>query len=438
MLRWPAKILIVMVGLWGLADASAWARVYIDINAPYARQFPVAVPAMKALGQGTGHEVAQELSEVLQSDLEFCGLFRLLDPQGFLEDPQRAGLTAAETDFQSWSMIGAEFLIKGGFNSDGQMFTCELRFFDVSRSQLLVGKRYSGTVADYRLMAHKFADEIMAQVTGEKGVFQTRIAFVSTTTGHKEIFVSDFDGHGVKQMTRFRSISLDPTWAPDGQSLAFTSYKDGQPFLYTLDLATGKVHRLLAFKGLNITPAYSPRGDEMVVTLSKDGDPELYLTTRTGQVIKRLTNSRDIDVSANFSPDGGHLAFVSNRHGSPQVFILDLATGQSRRLTYEGQYNTSPCWSPRGDRIAYVGMEGNQFNIYTIAPDGTDRQQLTLDQGDNEHPYWSADGRMLVFSSTREGDSALYVMTANGGHVKRITRMRGKQTSPSWSGRLWN
>ncbi|MBW1714067.1 MAG: PD40 domain-containing protein, partial [Deltaproteobacteria bacterium] len=268
---------LVLVGLFVLAPAQSQARVYIDINAPYARLFPVAVPYLKPLGGAGGDQAAQGLVETLTSDLDFCGLFKTLDSKGFLENYLTMGLTAAATNFQAWKMIGAEFLVKGGYTSDGTSFVCELRFFDVRRGQLLTGKRYTGTVNDFRLIAHKFADEIMLQITGEKGVFQTRLAFVSTSTGYKEIYVSDFDGHAAAQYTKYRSISLDPAWSPDGRTLAFTSYKDGQPYLYTLDLASRKVTRILNRKGLNITPAYSPQGDKMAVTLSPGGDPEIYL-----------------------------------------------------------------------------------------------------------------------------------------------------------------
>lgn len=417
--------------------AEAAGRVYIDINAPYARKFPVAVTELKPLGGVGDLEAARLMSEVIRSDLDFCGLFRPLDPKGFLEDWRTMGLTAATTNFQAWRMVKAEFLIKGGFNSDGQSLVCELRLFDVRRGQLLTGKRYSGTIKDYRLMAHKFCDEVMAQITGEKGIFQTKMSFVSTSTGYKEVYVSDFDGYGAKQLTKFRSITLDPTWSTDNSRLAFTSYKDGQPYLYRIDPNGRGLRRIINRKGLNITPSYHPDGQRMALTLSFTGDQDIYLISTGGQVIKRLTNSRDIDVQPSFSADGKKLAFVSKRQGSPQIFIMDLDSGATRRVTYEGKYNTSPAWSPRGDRIAYVGMKNNKFDIFTIAVDGSDRQQLTYNQRDNEHPSWSADGRMIAFASNRSGGTAIYVMTANGGHVRRITSMRGKQTSPCWSGRLW-
>jgi len=431
---------LLTLSVWvgpGFLRGTAEARVYIDINAPYARQFPVAVAELKPLAGESGQEAAREMAETIRSDLEFSGIFRPLDPKGFLEDYRTMGLTAAETKFQAWSMVGAEFLVKGGYTSDGTSFVCELRLFDVRQGQMLTGKRYSGTIQDARLMAHKFADEIMNQVTGEPGVFQTKMLYVSTETGYKEVYLSDYDGNAPIKLTNYRSISLDPAWSPDNRQIAFTSYKDGQPFLYRMDLGNRGVRRILDRKGLNITPAYSPTGDQMAVTLSPDGDPELFLVTTAGQVIKRLTNSRGIDVQPSFSPDGTKLAFVSRRQGSPQIFIMDLASGASRRVTFEGKYNTSPAWSPRGDRIAYVGMENNEFNVFTIAPDGSDRQQLTWDQRDNESPSWSPDGRLMAFSSTRHGGQAIYIMTANGGHVKRVTKMRGKQTSPGWSGRLW-
>lgn len=434
-----AAVVLAMTLLLGISlmAPAAQARVYIDINAPHARQFKVAVPEMKPLGVTGGEEAAKKLAEVLRHDLEFSGMFQALDPSGFLENYRTMGLTAAATNFQAWTMVGSEFLVKGGFTSDGTNLTCELRFFDVSRGQLLTGKRYSGTVRDARVMAHKFADEIMLEITGERGVFSSRLTFISTASGYKELYVSDFDGYNLTQATNFRSICLNPAWAPDNARIAFTSYKDGQPFLYEFNTRTRRLKRLIARKGLNITPAYSPNGDVMAVTLSPKGDPEIYLATPRGKILKRMTRTRGIDVQPSFSPDGRKMAFVSKRQGSPQIFIMDLDSGATRRLTYEGKYNTSPAWSPRGDRIAFVEMKKNRFNIFTVKPDGSDRQQLTYNQRDNEDPSWSADGRLIVFSSTRHGRRAIYVMTANGGHVKRVIKMKGKQTSPSWSGRLW-
>lgn len=429
-------VALLTMALCLAAALPASARVYIDIQSPYARQFPLATPLFRGLTGETGRAEADKLREVLTNDLSFVGLFKNLDPTGFLVDYRTMGLTAARTNFSAWNMVGAEFLIKGAYQSDGQTFTCELRMFDVKRGQLILGKRYSGTPADHRLMAHKFADQVMLAVTGEEGSFQTRLTYVSTQTGHKELYVADFDGYNPRQVTKFRSIVKLPVWSYDNKNIAFTSYKDGKPFLYRLDLATGRTRRLMAYPGLNMSPAYRPGSDEMVVTLSKDGNTELYLATTRGRLIRRLTHSPGIDVTGSFSPDGRYLAFTSKRHGSPQIFILDTTTGMVKRLTYEGPHNTSACWSPRGDRIAYVGLKSNQFNVFTIAPDGTDLQQLTLDQGDNEHPAFSADGRMIVFCSNRAGERAIYVMTANGGHVKRVTRSKGKQTSPSWSGRL--
>lgn len=424
---------IIMIAAASTALAN---RVYIDINAPHARQFPTAVPLLKPLSGPAGSEAAAKLIEVLTDDLDFCGLFRILDRSGFLENYRTMALTAAQTNFRAWSMIGAEFLIKGGYKLIGDQFSVEIRFFDVREGRLLAGKRYTGRPDDFRIMAHRFADEIMLQLTGQQGIFQTKIAFVSTTTGNKEIYISDFDGHDIRQITRYRSITTDPAWSPDMKYLAFMSYKDGQPYLYKMDLAKGRSQRISGRPGINITPTFSPMGDQMACCLSKTGDSELYLMTTNGQIIKQLTYSPGIDVQPCFSPDGRQIVFVSNRHGGPQLFIMNLGDGAIRRLTYQGRYNTSPSWSPRGDRIAYVSLESNQFNIFTINVAGDDVQQLTLDQGDNEHPSWSADGRMILFSSTRSGKAALYAMTANGAHVRKVVDMKGKQINPSWSGRL--
>lgn len=433
----PGKLLlfVLMVSYAALLPGTARAEYdYINITNPFIKKQPVAVPRFKAMGQDAGEEkIAEDGSRMLEELLTFTRYFAATDRAAFLEEPSRTGIVGSRINFRNWTAIGAELLVTGGVLAAGDNLKIELRLFDTFRGRMLTGKIYTGGKKDVRKMVRRFAGEVVRLLTGSPGIFDSRIAFVSTATGGKEIFVCDFDGHGVRRETFDRSIVLSPAWGEGGRRLAYTSYKRGKPDLYIKNVAE-KLGRVVDLPGLNISPAWVPgQPDRLAATLSYSGDQEIYLLTRTGKIIKRLTRSWGIDVSPAFSPDGKKMAFVSKRSGTPQVHVMDLDTGQVRRLTYEGRYNQSPAWSPKGDRIAFVGMRKNKINIYAIDADGQNQQQLTADSGDNESPSWSPDGSLIAFSSTREGTSRIYVMTAFGTDQRRLLSQKGAQTTPRWS-----
>jgi TolB protein len=375
---------------------------------------------------------AKQMTAILEQALLFTGYFKLLDRGAFLIDPERYGIVAPNIKFKNWTSIGAELLITGGLLVKDDALEIELRLYDTFKQKLVVGKRYKGWISNQRRIIHRFATEVILLLTGDRGFFNSQIAFVSNGTGHKEIYVCDFDGHSPKKLTRFNSITLSPAWSSDGKWLAYTSYAKGKPDLYIRDL-DNKRGAFVAKKGINVTPAWLPNRFALAATLSFSGDPEIYLLTGKGKITKKLTNNWGIDVSPTWSPDGSRMAFVSNRAGNPQIFIKNISTGQTRRLTYQGRYNTTPSWSPVGDKIAYSAAENGQVNIYVINVDGTNALQLTRNSGRNESPSWSPDGSLIVFSSTREGPSRIYVMTGYGTEQRRLLSLSGEQTNPKWS-----
>ncbi|SHE30095.1 TolB protein [Desulfacinum infernum DSM 9756] len=426
----------LLVAAVSAREATAAQRVYIDITQPHFVQLPIAVTDLREEGPA-GEGLGRLLASVVSNDLDLSGLFRVLDPRGFLGSGQDEGLTAAEIRFDRWRQVGAEFLVRGKCSREGSRLRVEYRLYDVVAQRLVVGKIYEGRVEDARVMAHRFANEILAALTGEPGIFDTQIAFVQAKDGVKEIFLMDIDGENLKQVTRDGSTALSPAWSPDARHLAYVSYFEGAPKLYVVDLFTGQRRNLCGYPGLNISPAWRPGGDGLAVTLSKDGNPDIYLVDLNGQVVRKLASSWAIDVSPSWSPDGKRLAYVSGETGNPQIYVLDLATGRKERLTYHGKYNTAPSWSPKGDWIAYSGMDKGLNNIYIIRPDGSEIRQLTHNEGDNEAPSWSPDGRMIAFTSTRQGGrAAVWVMLLNGEGVKRLTRLPGEQSLPDWSPRL--
>ncbi|MDJ0914905.1 MAG: Tol-Pal system beta propeller repeat protein TolB [Desulfobacterales bacterium] len=422
----------------GIITTGGWAQDYdyIDITNPFLRKSPIAIPVFKSITDTPEErQISKQAADLLASSLEFTGYFKLIDRKAFLVDPQTAGIIAPNINFQNWTAVGAELLVTGGVLSRDGGIELELRLFDTFKMRLLVGKRYKGRSTDQRQMIHRFCSEVIYRLTGNWGIFDSKIAFISTGTGSKEIFVSEFDGYNPKRLTHHKSISLSPDWSRDGHWIAYTSYVKGKPDLYIKHLKE-KRGSIVAKKGINITPAWVPGEFSLAATLSFSGDPEIYLLTGTGKIIKKLTSSWGIDVSPTWSSDGKKMAFVSNRSGGPQIYIFNRDTAVVERLTFEGRYNTSPAWSPVGNKIAYGSLNGGQFDIYTIDTDGGDPTQLTFDPSDEETPSWAPDGSMIAYSSTREGPKRIYVMTAFGTDQRRLLTLKGQQTSPKWSPRF--
>ncbi len=408
---------------------SLFSRAMIDIDSPTAKKISIVIPDLVNLGSGEP-ALGGTLSQLLTRDLDYTGFFQGVDPKGFLgKDDEK------NPDFRAWGLTGAELLVKGNYQATGSGFQADFRLYDIQQGRMLLGKQYSGGPRDQKRIVHRFADEILYLLTGEHGFFQTQIAFVSTTSGKKEIYLADFDGSNFNRLTHHNSISLSPRWSPTGQEIAYTSFKDGNPSLYLFQLSGGQSIRISHRPGLNISPAWFPGGDSLAVALSQSGgNSELYQISRTGNILQRLTYGAAIDVSPALSPDGKQMAFVSNRSGNPQIYIMQLATKETRRITFQGNYNVNPVWSPKGDRIAYASMAGNRFDIYTLTLRNGEPQRLTSG-GNNESPDFSPDGRMIIFSSTRQGKSALYVMNLSGANQRRITFLNGEQFSPTWGPR---
>lgn len=429
--------LMVIMSFWAVPGVARAGYDYVDISQPFLRKIPIAVPLFKKVS--SGHETDQlskSASDLLAETLEFTGYFKFIDREAFLVNPQ-TDAAFANVNFHDWTSIGAELLVTGGVLVQDNLVEIELRLYDTFKEKLLVGKRYKGNIADERKIIRRFCSEVIYTLTGDRGIFDTEIAFVSTGSGNKEIYICEFDGYNPRQLTHTNSITLSPAWSSDGEWIAYTSYEKGKPDLYIKNLRENRGY-VVAKQGINTTPAWFPNKFELAATLSFSDDPEIYLLTGTGKIIKRLTYNKGIDVSPTWSPDGKSIAFVSKRSGTPQIYIQNVDSGQVKRLTFQGRYNTQPAWSPKGDKMAYSGMENGHNDIFVIGFDGQDPIQLTHNEGDNESPSWSPDGNLIVFASTREGPSRIYVMTSYGTDQRRLLVLKGRQTEPKWSTRMVN
>jgi TolB protein len=407
-------------------------KVYIDIGSPMFRPFPIAILGFEDLSPAQD-DTAKSIYQVLVHDLRISGLFTIIEPEGVPEWQVREPLS--DEDYRQWLETGAEALVRGTVLQERGRINVHFWFLDLIERNLTTG-RYRGNVAALRKITHRLGNEIIRQVTGEKGVLETRIAYVSKNTGNKEIRIIDFDGHNSVVITANQSINLSPAWSPDGNTIAYTCFKRRNPDLYFAELPD-KTHRLfLGAAGLNAAPAWSPDGKRLAVMMRRGGNSEIFLINRDGSNLRQVTETGYNEASPAWSPDGQKLAFVSDRTGSPQIYILDLESKKAARLTYNGNYNASPDWSPRGDRIAYCGRLENRFDIFTIRPNGSENLMLTSETGSNEDPVWSPDGHYIAFSSTRTGTPHVFVMNTNGTNQRQLTRNEGGETQPSWSPRL--
>jgi TolB protein len=412
----------------------AAAQVRGTIFGPGVKQYPIAVSGLKRTSGGGTEQATALFADVLSRDLELSGLFRVVPRTAYIEAPDTSGVTEETINFDNWSVIGALGLVKGTLAESGEDVTIEVRLFDVAQRRQLIAHRYRGGRKDIRRIANRFADQILAAMTGERGPFDSRIVFLSTRDGRfKDAYVMSPDGGDVQRITSEPTLNLAPKWGPDLQSILLTSYRNRNPDLFSIDLSGRNWNRMSSLPGLNLGAAWSPGGDRLVVAIEFDGNSEIAILAPDGRLQKRLTDHWAIDVSPTWSPDGRQIAFCSNRAGSPQIYVMDVGGGTPRRVTFQGGYNTSPNWSPQGDLLAYTSRVNGRFQVYTVRVDGSDPQPLTRTAGDNEDPSWSPDGRYLVFSSTRNGAPRLYVTDRSGQVQTQLTEGKGGDTSPSWS-----
>ena len=411
----------------------------IAVGQARIRKTVIAFAEIKTAGDQAA-SIARSIKEIVNTDLTFMDMFRFLSSAAFIE-PKTAGITPNEFKLSDWNSIGTEFLIKSAVTVQAQGFVLEAYLYDVRGSKQALGKRYMANLGDAKTVAHTLANDIVSTLTGLPGIFLTKIAMScdrNDSARRKEIYMMNFDGTEVKQITRHRSISFSPAWNADGTKIAYSVYTKHRNNIKNIDLwefdfVSGTVHMLSNKKGINSGAAYAPQGKKMALTMSFLGNPEVFELDLASDSVRQLTHSLSLDVDPTWSPDGRHIAFVSDRAGGPMVYSMNSDGSGVQRLTYAGRYNASPTWSPQNNKIAFAGWLEKNPDIFIMNPDGTNIERLTKGQGSNEDPYFSPDGEFLVFSSNRTGQKNIYVMNVDGTFVKRLTFGLGNCDAPKWS-----
>lgn len=430
---WKRIIIIgcICFGFVGMLSTVSATEVSVEIT-DRGRLKKIAIPPF-VNRQGTPDELETLLASILQKDLRLSGHFDTLEEESaIIGGIHHADLREQEIQFRRWSEMDARLLVKGNYEVTGDTAKVEIRMYETSGGDFLLGKRYESPIAQVREVIHRFADEIILKMTGRPGMASARIVFVSDRSGSSELYQIDFDGENLTQLTHDNSLILSPAASPDGKRICYTSYKNYNPDLYVLSLDTNQVECIAMHAGLNFAAAWAPDGRTLALTLSKDGNPELYSLDSVSGKALRLTKNYWNDVSPSWSPDGMELVYTADKIGAPQLYILRRGDKAPRRLTFRGSYNVSPAWSPTGEIIAFSSSMDGNFNIYTVQTNGDNLWQLTQNAGNNEDPAWSPDGGYIAFHSTRDGTSSIYVMNADGTNQRRLTDTRGNDLSPDW------
>lgn len=409
----------------------------IDIKDANFRPFPVAAPTFQTVVQSKEYKkLARNLTSTLQEGVEIARALELVPPKSYLASPKEDWTSPGWAD---WQNVAASGLIRGYIEIKGDKISVSFRFYDVTGQRQLLSRTYEVKKKNSTQAVYEFLDDLIKELTGESGIFSTRIAYVKPTSGGKAVFVSNMDGTGESRVTPVDALSLLPEFDLSGRYVLFTSYLKDNPDLYRKDLRSGNMEWLSKKRGLNTGAAVSPDGKRIALTLSLDGNTEIYVMSWNGKNLKRLTDSWGPDVSPAWSPDGRRIAFVSQRSGQPHIYVMHADGSSPKRITFQGNYNQEPDWSPRrGGKIAFTARdEFLKYDIFLVDPETTEISRLTQDDGSNQHPSFSPDGQHILFTTTRmKAGKKLYIMDVDGRNQRRISKGGGHFEDPVWGPRM--
>ena len=413
-------LILALVLFFGF-ESRAFAQFRIEVTGVGLTQVPIAVAPFR--GQDT---LSQKISDIVLADLERSGQFRSVRAAvGALDESTKPELTGLR-------QAGADAVTLGSVTklADGR-FDIRFRLWDVVNGQDLGGQGFAVNSSDLRLAAHQVADYVYEKLTGDKGVFSTRIAYVTKAAQRHQLWVADADGENAQSALASPEPIISPAWSPDGNQLAYVSFESRKPVVYVHDVSTGKRRLIANFKGSNSAPAWSPDGKTLAVTLSRDGGSQLFLLSASGGEPRRLIQSSSIDTEPVFASDGRSIFFVSDRGGSPQIYKVAVNGQGVERVTFTGSYNISPAISPDGRWLAYISRMGGAFKLHVMSlADGS--VKAIAETSADENPSFSPNSKLLLYATQQQGREALMTSTLDGKVRARLNGQSGDIREPDW------
>ena len=424
----------LLVGLSLFTMLMSWqarAELVIEITGGSEAALPIAVVPFGY----EGFAASEDISAIVRNDLERSGRFAPLPQQDLISSPHEK----SEINFKDWRLLRSEGLLVGKVSSlDGQTYQVQFQLFDVYKAQQLVGKRYQVPASGLRRVAHQIADQVYQALTGEQGVFSTRLAFVSVlknADGSRRyaLQISDSDGANPRTVLQSKQPILSPNWSPEGERLSYVSFENGKAEIFIQEMRSGKRTALATFKGLNSAPSWSPDGRKLAMTLSKGGNPEIYVMDISTKALTRVTHSsQSIDTEAVWMPNGHELVFTSDRGGRPQIYKVPATGGRAERLTFEGRYNASPDISADGRYLTMMHALKGKFYI-AVQDLETGAVNVLTERGKDESPSFAPNGRLILYATEQNGKGILAAVSVDGNFHQRLGETGIDVREPAWS-----
>ena len=410
---------IIYAGLLIVAS-SAQAQLRVEISGVGSNQIPIAVAAF------ADESVAPaQISAIIKADLERSGAFKVID----------AGSAISETsdiNYGQWKTRGADALVVGSVQrlADGR-FDVRYKLLDTIKSTQLSALAQAAQPQFTRLSAHKIADDIYLKLTGTRGAFATRIAYVTQSGQQYRLEVADADGEAIQVALRSNEPIISPSWSPDGTKVAYVSFEKKKPVVYVQNLVTRARTVIANEKGSNSAPSWAPDGDKLAVALSRDGHTQVYTVNSDGSNLRRISNSNGIDTEPQFSADGQSLYFTSDRSGGPQIYRMSATGGEAQRITFGGNYNISPRIASDGKTLAFISRRNGSFQLIALDLASGQEQRLS-DTASDESPSFSPNGKYILYATETGGRKALAVVSVDGRVKQRLTTQAGNIKEPTW------